>query len=207
MRLSLLLPVLLALALLPARGADAPAILSPSAPAPGPAKKKEPPSVVPAATTADRYKPIWVRSPFSVASATDEPGGDWVMTGLASDGGGPVVFLFNRQNQKRIMVTGQADGDGFSVESIDYKPDYLESSARIKTPAETITVKFDKNLVAAAATAAPAGPGPAPGLPAPGGSVRAGIIGMPPSSPGTPPRILIPNPISSGQIPRPTPHP
>ncbi len=165
----------------PARGDDAP-------PAPLP---------LPAAIPAERYQPIWARAPFSVASAADDAAqGTWALVGLTQDGDVPLVFLLNRQSQERMTVTKQPNEKGFSVEAVDFNADLLQSSARIKTPAESLTVRFDATLTLVN------NPPPQPAVnapPAPGQAVHS-IPGA--ANPGNP--LLMPRrPITRTIIPPP----
>ena len=167
----------------------------------GLARAAEP--ALPSATTAERYRPIWTRSPFTLATAAEpQASADWLLAGVAENGRDPLVFLVNRQSQERMVVTSHPNEKGFSVDSIDYQTDLLQSSVRVKTPDDTITVRFDPSMVAAQAQPAPAGQ---PGQPVPQPQGNPNPI---PSIPNDPhrrimPRIVIPNPLPGNSAPHP----
>ncbi len=166
-------------------------------------------TVIPAGTAVERYQPIWKRSPFTLASTPDaQASAEWSLGGLAENGQDPLVFLVNKQSQERMTVTGQPNEKGFSVESIDYQSDLLQSSVKIKTSGDTLTVRFDPSVVVAQAT-----------QPTPANGATANVAT--PQPPGTPlpgavpsndphrrimPRIIIPNPLPGNPPPTPA-HP
>ncbi len=154
--------------------------------------------VTPQTTTIDHYQSIWKRSPFTVstAPAEDQSSGTWVITGLDADPLDPLVFLENKEDQSRITVTNELN-KGFQVISIDPQPNFLDSSAVIRTPSQgDLKVKFDKDQIASSAPP-PLPPGTTPPMPP----------GMPSSMPHqfTPPPQNIVHPIHHATIPSPPP--
>jgi len=105
--------------------------------------------VLPKGTDADRYKAIWERAPFTVASSADEPKATWVLAGLAESDTDPVVYLLNKDTQERVTVTREANAKGFSLVSIRYDADPLRTSAEVRVPGQTqpLEVRFDPALL------------------------------------------------------------
>ena len=150
----------------------------------------------------DHYQPIWARSPFTIAVADDDaPKGTWALVGLTQDGEGPLVIVLNRQTQERVTVTNQPNQEGFSVETVDFNPDLLQSSARIKTPAGALTVHFDQALTVVSNAAPASNQSPTPGRPASGTPPR------PPAPGGIPYNVIthttLPHPLPKAQPPTP----
>jgi hypothetical protein len=156
---------------------------------------------IPSGTTAERYQPIWVRSPFTLATPNAAESATWVLTGLAEDGDAPIVFLMNRNNQERMSVMTKANEKGFAIDSISYNANPLLSTVKVKTPAETMTLRFDPAQMTVANAA------PAPGVPGfnagPNGGLRPGFPGgVRPGMPRLPvTRTTIPNPIAPNTPP------
>jgi len=172
----------------------------------GLARAAEP--ALPSATTAERYRPIWTRSPFTAATPNAAESATWVLTGLAEDGDAPIVFLMNRNDQERMSVMTKANDKGFSIESINYNADPLLSTVKVKTPAETLTLRFDPAQMTVANAAPAAAPPGVPGFNAgPNGAARSPRFpnGARPGLPARPPvtRTTIPNPISPDAPPVP----
>lgn len=104
----------------------------------------------PEVPTVDRYQPVWTRAPFTLSSVVAEDASassTWVLVGLATDGSEPLVFLQNKQTQKRLSVTTKPNEEGYCIVSVDQQQDLLKSSVQVKSPTEILTVRFDPALV------------------------------------------------------------
>jgi hypothetical protein len=165
------------------------------------------PADLPPGITAERYRPLWERSPFTLPSANTnvvvEAAPKLALIGIGKIGDEPYVSVFNKETQVTLFIGPKGSG-GFTIASVDLQPKLTESSVTLKQGAETLVVKADPALMAIPSANAPKPPtvaaAPAvPPLPLPPGSP--GVSN--PLPPGTPPppaiqrsrrRVIVPPP-------------
>lgn len=124
-------------------------------------------ALLPEAFPEGRYALIWEKSPFTLASAAEEPVAGFtnnlVLVGLGRINDMPYVRIMDRTSQTRFTVGGEQPHNGIELVDIEPSDDPGESTARLRRGGETGVVRFDPNMLASgsAPQAIPA-PGRAP---------------------------------------------
>lgn len=141
-----------------------------------------------------RFAPLAKKSPFTLASTSEENADfakDLILAGYFRMDGQDYVMVANRTQPARLMVGTQASpsAQGMVLIKVERDPsgDPTKLRAQIRKGTETATLKYE------AASAAPTGQ-PAP---APVASTPPGILGQPPAVqnlPGAPAAGQAPNP-------------
>jgi len=149
---------------------------------------------LPAVLEAGRFSPLAKKSPFTLASTTEENADfakDLILAGYFRTDGKDYVLVANRTQPTRLMVGTQPSpaAQGLVLVKVERDPsgDPTKLRAQIRKGTETATLKYE------AASAAPTGQ-PAP---APAASTPPGVPGQPPAVqnvPGAPAAGKAPNP-------------
>lgn len=122
-----------------------------------------PDSIVPQKYTAEKYRPIWEKLPFTKPTvenvAEAGPGGNFALLGWSRDiQKRDFVILFDKQSQKYYHLTKdqEADQEGYTLVSLQKdEEDYTRSSAVIQTrDGSKVTVHFDPAILNAQPVAA-----------------------------------------------------
>ncbi|MBI4024405.1 MAG: hypothetical protein HY360_05450 [Verrucomicrobia bacterium] len=148
---------------------------------------------------AERYDPVWKRSPFTLSSVEQETvkvgfAQQLALVGVAKIGSAETVMIVNKQSQERFTVSEEPGQHGIRLISIQQNLDPLKVAATLKKGDETAVVRFDPVLLKAASAVQPtvhppmttannpAGAAPALGQPV---QVQASPAPSPPQPPPT----------------------
>lgn len=107
-----------------------------------------------------RYEHIWVQSPFVVETPVVQASSGleqrFVLTGVASLNSTPVVFLFDRETQNRIMITPDSgkNPQGIKLLTVEPNADPRLARATIRRGAEQGTIRYSDDALKAPSTAA-----------------------------------------------------
>jgi len=101
----------------------------------------------------DRYEHIWSKSPFVVeAPVVQQSDGlekRFALTGIASAGGNPLIFVFDRQSLSRIVVqAGEPNSAQLELVSVSPDMDLHKSSAVVRLGAQQATISYDAAMLA-----------------------------------------------------------
>ncbi|HUB65983.1 MAG TPA: hypothetical protein VL981_00700 [Candidatus Methylacidiphilales bacterium] len=146
---------------------------------------------------ASRYKALWTKSPFAVAtddSAQTSP--DYSLVGIAEIDGISYASLIDKQNQEHFLLCSDQPDRGLTLVSIKHGQDLSDTMAVIqKKNGESITLKLETVASASPSPAPNVLPMPMPGTVNPMNPGRPGMIIRrgPPPAPFRP-RIIIPPP-------------
>jgi len=147
-------------------------------------------SLLPVPLRADRFAPLTKKSPFTLASTTEENADfakDLILAGYFRMDGKDFVLVANRTQPTRLMVGTQpsAAAQGLTLVKVERDPsgDPTKMRALVRKGTETATLKYEASVSAGQ---------PAPGQPVPGQPVIPGqavVPGQPQPGqavPGTP---------------------
>ncbi len=110
---------------------------------------------------ASKYKVLWTKSPFSVASAEAvAESADYSIVGLAKIDGVSYACLIDKSNNEHFLVTSDKPARGLTLQSVTGGK---ESMAILLRNGETLSLKMD--ATAAPQMAMPNQPPPQPGMP------------------------------------------
>lgn len=146
---------------------------------------------------AERYREIWEKSPF-VAVVAQTPSSEglaqrFALTGTATLEDRPVIFVLDRKDLTRQVVTEEPNPEGIVLVSVQDPSDFKSAQATIKLGAEQAVIRYD--LAAMQNVNQNPQPGPVPNMTT-GPAVRT----SPGSVPTPPPRrtrvIRRPRPIN-----------
>ncbi|SDU06686.1 hypothetical protein SAMN05444156_1766 [Verrucomicrobium sp. GAS474] len=106
-------------------------------------------AVIPQNAAPDRYRAVWEKSPFGVASTDEVPKATWVLVGMTESETDPILYLMNQDTKDRMVVTKEPNAQGYAVESVHYDANPLRSSAKLKGPgdAKNLVVRYDPLLL------------------------------------------------------------
>jgi hypothetical protein len=159
--------------------------------------KADPPALPGNGFDASRYKTLWTKSPFAVASDNSaQTSPDYSLVGIAEIDGISYASLIDKQSQEHFLLCSDKPDRGLTLISIKRGQDTSDTTAIIqKKDGESITLKLE--TVVAAST-----PGPPTVFPLPmPGTVNTsapfnqqGIIRRGPPPAPFRPRIIIPPP-------------
>ncbi len=96
----------------------------------------------------DRYEHIWEQSPFivetKVVTQSDGLEAQFSLTGLASVGGKPIAFIYDRNTLGRFSVgQGETSNAGVELISIEMARNPRESRAIIQVGSEQASIGYD----------------------------------------------------------------
>jgi len=138
---------------------------------------------LPVALTAGRFSALGRKSPFTLASTTEENADfakDLILAGYFRMDGKDFVLVANRTQPTRLMVGTQpsAAAQGLTLVKVERDPsgDATKMRAQVRKGTETATLKYEASGAAAPAQAVPGQP-PIPGQPAVAGQPQ--IPGQP----------------------------
>ncbi len=106
-------------------------------------------AAVPQAFPLERYRALWEKSPFMLASIEAVPTSmglaqKYALTGIASIAGEPMVFLKDRMSQTTVTVGVATNMQGLSLVNIESRQDPKESTATVRAGGEVGVLKFDE---------------------------------------------------------------
>ena len=155
---------------------------------------ESPVSSLPVGLQAGRFSPLAKKSPFTLASSTEEVvdfAKDLILAGYFRMDGKDFVMVANRTRPERILVGAEASpsAQGLVLVKVDRDPsgDATKLKAQVRKGSETATLKYE----AAAAPVAPGAP------PQPGNVAQPAVV--PPAIPGVPQPAQA-NPAAPGQL-------
>jgi hypothetical protein len=161
----------------------------------------------PAPLTAERYEPLWKRSPFTLptadTNAAAEAPAKLALLGITRLGDDTFISILNKDTQQSVFLSSREPGP-YTIEAVNMAERISDSSVTLRQGTETIVVKPDSALMALPSQGVPA---PAPVavnqavLPGQGG-----IPGQPPVPPALPLPGAAPG-IQEGAAPGGTPPP
>lgn len=158
---------------------------------------EKPAATLPAGLSAGRFSALGKKSPFTLASSTEEVvdfAKDLILAGYFRMDGKDFVMVANRTRPERILVGAEASpsAQGLVLVRVDRDPsgDATKLKAQVRKGSETATLKYE---AAAAPGGAPATPGAAA---QPGNMAQPAVV--PPAIPGIPQPAQA-NPAAPGQ--------
>lgn len=159
----------------------------------------------------DAFQNLLDRSPFSLPTAEESaPLADrFSLTGAATIDGKPVVFVFDKNTQNRLML-GQSP-DGSNNQLLDFQPDSdpQKMTARVRLEGQESVLRYAESAPAAQGMPQPPVAGNFPPQPGPPQAVPPGqvVTTNAQPAPNQPPRRVIRRRVISGQPPAPQPVP
>jgi hypothetical protein len=124
--------------------------------------------LVPDPVPVERFREVWERNPFSVATVVDEAnaGATFALMGMVQTGDKMLVTLFNKKSQERFVLAQGETRNGLRIVSIKPHAELRKVTLMVQSGSETLQVAFDPSLNAPAGQGQPATPpGQRPGVP------------------------------------------
>lgn len=104
-------------------------------------------SFAPKPFAAERYRHLWEKSPFVTESAALPSSGSlsqrFVLTGVASLGDKPVIFVLDRASLTRMLVSTEKNALGLELVSVASHHDPRQASATIRLGADQAVIQYD----------------------------------------------------------------
>lgn len=117
---------------------------------------------VPPPFDAERYRPLWEKSPFTLASAEIIPtanfADEYAIVSMSKVDGRHYVRVMNKTTQQRITVSSENPVDGIEIVEVSPNRNPLEASVRIRMGGQEGIVRYDANLLRTGAAAVPVMP-------------------------------------------------
>jgi hypothetical protein len=130
--------------------------------------------------TADRYRALWIKNPFAVASTAPEAAPDgpapFKLVGVNRFGGVCYANLVNNETGQSVFLEQDKPKQGITLLSIQPGKIGQISSAKVINKGQLLTLQTDNTILATA----PVPTNPLPPQFSPGGQIRAGFPGVPP---------------------------
>jgi len=114
---------------------------------------------VPDAFEAERYRPLWEKSPFTTASAeiieTANFADEYAIVSMSRVDDRHYVRLMNKSTQQRVTVSSENPVDGIEIIEVTPNRNPLEASVRLRMGGQEGVVRYDANLLRTGAAAVP----------------------------------------------------